>query len=1000
MRLALQYIIISGIALALSSASVSLFAQERCGSVQYFKSLYSNPVLRKVEFEKWLGQQTPQHKIGRAARQQAAPYQVPVVVHIIHNGEPIGTGANISDEQVMSQIRVLNEDFNRQNSDATNTPQEFRDEAGSLDIEFVLAKSDPDGLATNGIVRLNGGRSSWSMNDNYTLKATSYWPAEQYLNIWVCNLTDTFVGFAQFPESDLQGHENSSTNRLTDGVVIWHKAFGSSDDGPFNLDPAFNKGRTATHEMGHFLGLHHIWGDDSDCNGTDYVTDTPNQGPNTNGCATHPKIDNCGQVIMFMNFLDYSDDDCMNMFTNGQIDRMITVIENSPRRNSLLLSPGLQEPAPLPNDLGIREIVFPDASVCSNVITPVIEVRNYGNNIITSARIRFILDGTVQESADFSLALDPLESTQLSFTTLIIPSGNHSITFQVLSTNSGTDGGSYNDEKTSTVIVPAFANAPFSEDFTTLPAGWIIHNPDGQITWQLVDAPADNANNKALKLDYFNYDDKVGEIDMFLSPVIDLSSAAAATLSFEVAHARFQLSNDRLKVIVMTDCEDMTQGTVVYSKAGDSLKTAPSTTTPFTPSGPNQWRKELINLSAFSGAAKVQIAFVGINDWGNNIYLDDVALHTEQTTDVAVLRLVTPSLVTCEDQVTPRLLIRNTGSETLQDVDLTYSVNDGAQVVIALNDLNLAFGSDTEISLPSLELPGTTNTLYVGLSNPNGSPDFNPADNEKTFKIAVNQATDRIPLREDFEDDFSSAWTVINPNDGMNWEATPTNFGQSLYFNAFNNDMSGDESWLVSPVLDFSRTAEASMVFDLSHAARVGGAGRLAIMASTDCGNTYSEIPYRFPGALAATESWVPASEEDWNKNIPVNLNSLAGEENVRIAFVMHHQQGNNLYLDNIEFFVSQDPPVVEIQDLYSIYGYDLSNPELTELKIAFNLPERQDVRFTIINTTVQMETDGILTDVLNQTFPLDLSTQLPSGVYFIRVQIGGKYYSSKILVF
>src|SRR5690606_8895359 len=137
--------------------------------------------------------------------------------------------------------------------------------------------------------------------------------AEQYMNIWVCNLTDQFLGYAQTPESDLQGMENSSTNRKTDGVVVTHQAFGSVDDGAFDLDPVFNKGRTATHEIGHFLGLNHIWGDDAGCNGSDYVNDTPNQGNRTQGCPTHPKTDNCGEVIMFQNFLDYTDDRCMNL---------------------------------------------------------------------------------------------------------------------------------------------------------------------------------------------------------------------------------------------------------------------------------------------------------------------------------------------------------------------------------------------------------------------------------------------------------------------------------------------------------------------------------------------------------------------------------------------------------------------------------------------------------------------------------------------------------------
>ncbi|MGC1242033.1 MAG: choice-of-anchor J domain-containing protein [Chryseosolibacter sp.] len=1000
MRLALQYIIISGVALALSSVSFSLLAQDRCGTIQYSRTLYANPVLQKTAFEKWLGEQKTSFSLGRAAREQAAPYQIPVVVHIIHNGEPIGVGTNITDEQVLSQLRVLNEDFRRENADAANTPQVFLDDAGSLDIEFVLAKRDPDGLATDGIVRINGGRSSWTMNDNYALKSTSYWPAEQYLNIWVCNLTDSFVGYAQFPESNLQGHENSSNNRLTDGVVIWHKAFGSDDDGAFNLDPAFNKGRTATHETGHFFGLHHIWGDDAGCSGTDYVTDTPNQGANTDGCATHPKTDGCGQVIMFQNFLDYTDDDCMNLFTNGQVNRMIAVIENSPRRNTLLSSPALQEPAPLPDDLGIRAIVFPDASVCSNLITPVIELRNYGSNVITSGRVRFILDGTVQETVDFSLALDPLASTEVSFSTLSVPSGNHTITFQVLLTNGGTDLGSYNDERSSTVIVPAFANAPFAETFNVLPPGWIIHNPDGQVTWQPVAAPNDQAGNKALKLNYFDYEDKVGEIDMFLSPVIDLSTAATARLSFEVAHARFKSSNDRLKVIVMTDCEDINQGTVVYNKAGDSLKSVPETTSPFTPSGANQWRKELVNLSAFAGAGKVQIAFVGINDWGNNIYLDDVALFTEKTNDAALIRLVSPSLVTCENEVVPRILILNTGSEILEDLNVVYSINGGSSATVAFTGLNLPFSGEKEIDLPPLSLPASDNTILIRVENPNGFSDYNPADNEKSFNVVINQARDRIPLRENFESDFTSAWTSVNPNGGTNWETTATNYGQSLYFNAYDNNLSGDEAWLVSPVLDFSGTAEASMAFDLSYAARATGTGRLVILGSRDCGNTYEEIPYNFPTGEIVEGRWIPGTDEDWNNNIPVNLNSFAGEENVRIAFVVRNQEGNNLYLDNIEFFVSQEPASVEFSELYTVYGYDLTHPELTDLKIAFNLPERQNVRFSIINATGQMETDGLLTDVLNQTFPLQLPQRLPPGIYFIRVQIGGKFFSSKILVF
>lgn len=999
MRLVLRNILLTGIAVLLSSFSSLLFAQERCGTVPYTKSLYENPELRSIAFERWLSQKMPAHRLPGGARQQAGPYRIPVVVHIIHNGEAIGVGPNITDAQVISQLRVLNEDFQRNNADAANTPPAFAAIAGSLDIEFVLARQDPEGQATTGIVRVDGGRNAWTMNDNYTLKSLSYWPAEQYFNIWVCNLT-SHLGYAQFPESDLAGLENSSTNRLTDGIVIWHRVFGSSDDGAFNLDSRFDKGRTATHETGHYLGLNHVWGDDVGCNGTDYVADTPNQGGQTEGCPSHPRGDSCSDVIMFQNFLDYTDDECMNLFTVGQVARMTTVIENSPRRASLLTSPGLDLPDPVPNDLGIRNIIFPDASVCSNTVTPVIEVRNYGSNTVTSARIRLAVDGVTLETKDFALNLGLFETAALSFNTIYIPSGSHNISFQILLTNGGTDGGSYNDLKTSTVIVPAFGGIPFAENFSSQPAGWITYNPDGQITWQIVTAPKETLANQALKLNYYDYEDKIGEVDMFLSPVLDFSAVPAATLSFDVAHARYQSSNDRLRVIVLKDCESYTEGTVLYDKAGDALRTAPATTSPFTPSGAGQWRREFLDLSAFIGMERIQVAFVGINDWGNNIYLDNVSLFTDETRDIVLMQLVQPSPVTCANEISPRLQVRNAGSLKLEEMQIEYSLNDGPVQTLILDNLNVSFGADAEVALPVLDLPEGLNTLSVTVSDAGGATDLTPDNNTKDFVIIVNPSEDRIPLRENFEDPFAPTWTAVNPEGGMNWETIDTPLGQSLYFNAYANDDIGDAAWFVSPVLDFSAASQASMLFDLSWGSRNGAAETLSILASKDCGMTYSELTFNRPASQAISESWIPDDEDDWYSDVYVNLSSLAGEAQVRIAFVVTNQNANNVFLDNIEFFVTADPEPVVPEDLYTIYGYDLAHPERSELKITFNLPERQDVRYSVISVTGQMETDGILTDVLNQTYPLHLHGHLPPGVYFVRVFIDRKFYTSKILVY
>ncbi|MFZ6013617.1 MAG: zinc metalloprotease, partial [Bacteroidota bacterium] len=376
--------------LTLYCISPSVFSQHRhCGTVEYQRTLRDQLNLRETDqkFEQWLLQNKQTTRTQKNTRQQTPPYKIPVVVHVINNGENIGSGTNISDAQILSQISVLNKDYKRLNADASNTPAEFLSVAGSMDIEFVLAKRDPEGQATNGIVRVQGTKAEWLMSDNYELKSLSYWPAEDYLNIWVCNITD-YLGYAQFPVSGLPGLENSSTNRLTDGVVIWYKAFGSSDDGAFPLDPKYNKGRTATHEIGHFFGLRHIWGDDGgECTGTDYCNDTPNQTGSSSGCPAHPRT-TCSEVNMFQNFLDYTDDACMNLFTQDQVDRMSIVIENSDRRKSLLTSLGDELPSPVANDIGIKTILSPTETQCSADVTPSIEVKNYGNNTITSVRVR------------------------------------------------------------------------------------------------------------------------------------------------------------------------------------------------------------------------------------------------------------------------------------------------------------------------------------------------------------------------------------------------------------------------------------------------------------------------------------------------------------------------------------------------------------------------------------------------------------------------------------
>ena len=247
---------------------------------------------------------------GAAQKVARKVVRIPVVVHVVFKRDK----ENINKSQINSQIAVLNRDFRARNPDRNTTPAPWGGLVADAKIEFALAKKDPDGKATDGITRTKTTQDSFPASGDPVKKAShggaTGWPSDRYLNIWVCTLSQGLLGYAQFPGGPAR----------TDGVVILNTAFGNRG----SARAPFDKGRSATHEVGHWLNLRHIWADTDDCAGSDHVNDTPNAAAPNFGKPSWPHLscNNGPNGDMFMNYMDYVDDAAMVMFTTGQVTRM------------------------------------------------------------------------------------------------------------------------------------------------------------------------------------------------------------------------------------------------------------------------------------------------------------------------------------------------------------------------------------------------------------------------------------------------------------------------------------------------------------------------------------------------------------------------------------------------------------------------------------------------------------------------------------------------------
>lgn len=372
---------------------------------------------------------------------------IPVVVHVVYNT----SAQNISDDQIKSQIEILNEDYSLSNQDTSKIPDAFWPVAGNCMIQFCLAAYDPNGDSTSGIIRTQTDNVVFTAGDSVKFTALGgddAWPAKHYLNIWTCHIAGNVLGYATLPQAN-------SGNSKTDGVVVSYKAFGNEGTAAY----PFNLGRTATHEVGHWLGMTHTWGDDGGLcifNGgsDDGIADTPDEADANYHCPDFPKTDECSPDppgVMFMNYMDYSDDRCLYMFTQDQAAVMNGVLNGT--RQSLKSSPGGCQGVHFANDAAVNTIVIPVDTIGFLSFQPVVEITNRGLNTLTSVLISYKVDGQDTVTSLFIGNVLSNESVRDTLDIYFTGEGDHIGTAWTSLPNNVADEYIYNDTSSNTFTV-------------------------------------------------------------------------------------------------------------------------------------------------------------------------------------------------------------------------------------------------------------------------------------------------------------------------------------------------------------------------------------------------------------------------------------------------------------------------------------------------------------------------------------------------------------------
>ena len=1049
--------------LLLVLATMNGFAQKqpqsstkvRCGAVAHLEALFKNDPQARARNEENQRQaaklrqeylsRSPQAKQydNASLNTLSGPVYIPVVVHIV-----LPNAQQVSDLDVQQQIDRLNIDYAGLNADSTNIPAAFKSLFGKSKLRFTLARRSPGGTLTTGIERRNSSTLSDINQTTDPIKRSSLggldaWDYSKYVNIWIGNDGSGLgvLGYATFPGTDLPENQ---------GVFINIQSFGSNT---CYVIPDYGMGRTLVHEMGHYFGLLHIWGDDNGgCTGDDFAQlpgtcllpaslllgDTPNQADATTGCLTGVKTDACSPAapgFMYQNYMDYTNDACYAMFTAKQVERLEYTLENC--RASYLTSDGATPPSgattidvspitvvnPGGSEVSGCSVVYYPGFPCAGSFAPKVQIANNGLDTIKNVTVGVVVDNGPASTVNLATNIPFGYTAVVTLPAITVSNGSHTLKFFTQSPNGSIDQVPVNDTLTVNVNVGNPTTGPIVEGFespTFPPPGWSLLNPNVlSLTWER-STVAKKSGLASAFINLYNYANQ-NDSDFLVSPLVDITGVDSVIVSFDRAYKRYNNGSnlaDTMLIMVGTGCGSTSFPITAWKKGGSDLSTSPGTYTGNWAPNTNDWLRERVDIKPFLpvGTTAVQVAFVAKNRYGQNLWLDDINIASVilPKYDVALKAITNPLPKVCVSGFTPSVDITNPGRDPLTSVRIVYRITGPAafNVQDSVNWTgNLLTGGVASVLLKPLTLstPGLYN-MIVYTKLPNNGADFQTSNDtlRVTFRFIP---TLPAPLFEGFEGGgFPPAnWTLVNQDGSGTWFRTNvvSNSGAaSMVIDNYNYDAKGTNDDLESPLISYSGVDSAKLTFSLAHATYYypGSTGipldSLQVLVTKDCGKTYTTVFNKWGEDLQTvndpnnpyTNIFIPSSPNQW-KQITVDLSQAFGSSGpAQIVIRSKGNFGNTVLIDNINITTKTLPLKLKMN------GYMISpNPFSTAFSIQHYLRPANLRGIQVMNvagqTVFQQNFNGNAQSYIN----INLSRN-PAGVYLVKLVYNDKVITERVI--